>query len=286
LTNLETFNVGWAAPRMMVQFQNHEWPEPMHADRTCEDHAFIDLCLTLRPSPARGRYIERWPASRFEPIGMILLIPPGLTLEGTWGAGRQRSLSCFIDASNFGGRLNDLSDRALLECLDVKNGDVLHDMRRLCREMDQPSFVSPVLKDALVITLSADLLRHLCAIGEADSGATGLAPWRMRLIEERIRSPEPLPRVAELALLCKMSTRHLARAFKSETGATLRERIKAAGLARAEQLLAEGRTPIKQIAAQLGFASTSSFSSAYMRATGDRPKDARARGGYPSLARH
>jgi len=286
LTSLETFNVGCASSRTLVEFRSHEWPEPMHADRACEDHAFIDLCLTLRPTPARGRYIERWPAGRFEPIGMILFIPPGMTLEGTCGAGRQRSLSCFIDASNFDGRLGDLSDRALLECLDIRNADVLHDMHRLSREIDQPSFVSPVLKDALVITLSADLLRHLCAIGEADGGASGLAPWRMRLIEERIRSPEPLPRVAELAALCKMSTRHLARAFKSETGATVRERIKAAGLARAQQMLTEGRVPIKQIAAQLGFASTSSFSSAYMRATGDRPKDTRARSGCGSSSRH
>jgi len=51
-------------------------------------------------------------------------------------------------------------------------------------------------------------------------------------------------------------------------------------------MLGEGRVPIKQIAAQLGFASTSSFSSAYMRATGDRPKDTRARSGCGSSSRH
>jgi AraC family transcriptional regulator len=210
---------------------------------------------------------------------MILFIPPGMALNGSWGAGRQRSLSCLIDAGNFGDGLADLGDRALVECLNVRDHDIMYGLQRLARETAQPSFVSPVLREALLVTLSADLLRHLSILDRREAGASGLAPWRMRLIEDRIRSPEPLPKVSELAALCRMSTRHLARAFKNETGATLRQRIKAAGLARAQQMLAEGHAPIKQIAGQLGFASTSSFSSAFLRATGNRPKDTRARGG-------
>ena len=264
--------------RSEVELRSHEWSQPSYSDRFCGDQAFLDMCLSPRPTPARGRYVERWPPGRIEPIGSILFIPPGMTLAGSCGAGKQQSLSCFIDARYFDNAQDDLTDRALVECLDIKSIDVWNGLRRLLREKLHPDLASPIFIEGLLITISVDLIRHLQSVKVRTSGLSGLAPWRMRLIEERIRSEEPLPSVAELADLCRMSRRHLARAFRNETGGTLRDRIKAAGLARAQQMLADGSAPIKQIAADLGFAGTSSFSSAFLRATGTRPTDARARG--------
>lgn len=264
--------------RSEVELQSHVWPQPWTGERACREQAFLDMCLDPRPTPARGRYVERWPPSRIEPIGSILFVPPGLTLNGSCGAGKQRSLSCFIDSGYFENSLEDLSDRALLECLDVKSANVWHSLRRLLHERLTPDLASPIFVEALLVTISIDLIRHLREVKARHSAPSSLAPWRMRLIEERIRSEEPLPSVAELADLCRISRRHLARAFRHDTGETLKDRIKAAGLARAQQMLAEGNTPIKQIAADLGFAGTSSFSSAFLRATGTRPAEARAHG--------
>lgn len=261
-----------------IELRRHEWPRPLSSDLTCRDQAFLDMCLNRRPTPARGRYVDRWPPSRVEPIGSILFIPPGMTFSGSCGAGKQDSLSCFIDARHFANALDDISDRALVECLDVRSADVCNGLRRLLQEKLNPGLASPLFIEALLITVSVDLIRRLQDVKARTTGQIGLAPWRMRLIEERIRSEAPLPSVAELADLCRMSRRHLARAFRNDTGATLKDRIKAAGLARAEQLLADGDAPIKQIAADLGFAATSSFSSAFLRATGVRPSEARARG--------
>ena len=264
--------------RSEVELRNHDWPEPLSSDRVCEDQAFLDMCLSPRPTPARGRYVDRWPPGRIEPIGPILFIPPRMTLNGSCGAGTQTSLSCFIDGRYFESALEDLNDRALVECLDVKNIDVLKGLQRLLQEKLHPDLASPIFMEGLLIAVSVDLIRHLRNVKMRKAGPSGLAPWRMRLIEDRIRSEGPMPSVAELADLCRMSRRHLARTFRNESGGTLKDRIKGAGLARAHQMLADEDAPIKQIAADLGFAGTSSFSSAFLRATGMRPTDARTRG--------
>lgn len=263
--------------RFEIEVLSHDWSQPNVAARVCQDHAYLDFCLTSRPGPARGSYVDRWGRRRVEAIGSILFIPPGMTFYGACGAGKQQSLICLMDDHYFEGNLENISDLALLECLDIKNTDISYGLRRLAKEVADPCFISPVLTEALLVTLSVDLVRHLSQVRAADSRETGLAPWRMRRIEERIRSLQPLPSVGELADLCRMSTRHLARAFRNETGATLGQRIKAAGVARAQELLADERFSIKQIAVKLGFSNTSSFSSAFLRATGERPKEARTR---------
>lgn len=270
-------------PRFEIELLRHDWSQPNVGARICEDQAYLDLCLTSRPGPARGCY-NRWGHKRVEPIGSILFVPPGMTFYGSCGAGKQQSLACLIDSRYFEGKLENINDLALLECMNVKSSDVSYGLRRIARELVDPDFVSPLLTEALLITLSVDLVRHLSSIRSPGGMDCGLAPWRMRLIEERIRSVQPPPSVSELATLCRMSTRHLARAFRNETGTTLVQRIKAAGVARAQEMLAEGSLPIKQIAAELGFSTTSSFSSAFLRATGERPRDARIRaqvGGPP-----
>lgn len=250
---------------------------PAGVRQCCGDRALVDFCLTHRPSGSTGSFPDRWPPQRAERIGAILFVPPGVTFAGSFAPGRHRSLCCRIDARYFDGRLDGLKGRALAECLDVKSLDVAHDLRRLAREVAQPSFVSQVIREALLVTLCADLVLHLQSIPASPARIAGLSPWRLRLIEERIRSPEPLPKVEELAALCRLSTRQLSRAFKDETGQTLQARIKTAGVARARQMLAAGDLAIGDIAARLGFSSHASFTAAFVRATGSRPKDARDR---------
>jgi AraC-like DNA-binding protein len=103
----------------------------------------------------------------------------------------------------------------------------------------------------------------------------GLTPARMRRLEERLRSEKPLPDIAELAAYCNLSTRHLARAFREETGRPLGEYLNSVGRQRACMLLRTTKLPVRAIAERVGFSSAASFSYAFRRSTGFRPTDMR-----------
>ncbi len=102
-----------------------------------------------------------------------------------------------------------------------------------------------------------------------------MTPARLRRLEERLNADMPMPSIEELALCCGISKRHLARAFRDETGRTIGEYVTLASRERACALLNTTDLPIHAVAAQAGFSSTASFSYAFRKATGIRPSDLR-----------
>jgi AraC family transcriptional regulator len=95
------------------------------------------------------------------------------------------------------------------------------------------------------------------------------------MIEERIRTGDRSVSIAELAELCHLSSRQLIRAFRAETGETIGAFVQRVTMDRAKSLLGDGEKPISMIAADLGFASTAAFSTAFHRSTGQYPRDYR-----------
>jgi len=73
----------------------------------------------------------------------------------------------------------------------------------------------------------------------------------------------PGPTVPELAEACGMSGRRLASSYKRSTGVTLRHYMSETRLARAKRLLESSGAPIKQIAYDSGFGSSSAFVAAF-----------------------
>jgi AraC-like DNA-binding protein len=69
-----------------------------------------------------------------------------------------------------------------------------------------------------------------------------------------------------------MTVRHLSRAFRTETGQTLGRYIESVMVERAKALLLEG-APVRDVAESIGYATASSFTSAFRRATGLLPSD-------------
>jgi AraC-like DNA-binding protein len=100
----------------------------------------------------------------------------------------------------------------------------------------------------------------------------GLSARHKRLIRERLQSPEPLPGREELGHLCDMTVRHLSRAFRTETGQTLGRYIDSVMVERARALLMAG-VSVRDVAASIGYATSSSFTSAFRRATGLLPSE-------------
>jgi AraC family transcriptional regulator len=244
-----------------------------------DDRCFFDFSLTPRTGAARGRYEGLWGPTRTEEIGEVLFVPAGMALRGSCAAGQHQSLSCMMDASLFELDGKRLDDEALAETLHLHNRAVRRGLVRILREVTRPSLASPLAIDACLTLLGVDVARHFQGREAARRKKGGLSPAQMRTLEDRIRSLAPLPTVSELATACGVSERHLARAFLQETGRTLGEYVTSAGVERAWRLLTETNTPIKQIAAQLGFATGASFAFAFRRATGRRPRDVRGRTG-------
>jgi AraC family transcriptional regulator len=128
-----------------------------------------------------------------------------------------------------------------------------------------------------VSTLVAiDIQRRLQGLDQSgDRKIGGLSPSRLRKIEARIHSDLPIPALSELADYCGLSVRHLARAFREETGRTIGEYVTTTAREKAFELLRKTDATIASISKQVGFSSAASFSYAFRRDTGLKPSDVR-----------
>jgi AraC family transcriptional regulator len=125
------------------------------------------------------------------------------------------------------------------------------------------------------VQLAIELRRYCAAIDEAPA-SRGLAPWRLRLIEERLMEVRDAPTLAELAGLCGLSVRQLTRGFRASRGRSIHEYVEVSRVDHARRLLATHQS-VKAIAYSLGFSSSSGFAAAFRRATGEAPRQYRQR---------
>ncbi len=104
----------------------------------------------------------------------------------------------------------------------------------------------------------------------------GLSAWQQRKIADYIEEhlAEAL-RLATLAGVVDLSPYHFARAFRQSFGLPPHRYHNGRRIERAKTLLAEADRSVTQIARELGFAETSSFSAAFRKSTGATPRDFR-----------
>lgn len=245
-----------------------------------DDTYRIDLCLRSRGQNARACYRERWNPSRFEPLGKIFLLPPRETLRArSDDASRtQSTILCHLRPEPmrawFDGDL-EWTDRRLKASLDISSANIRNLLLRIGEEMRHPGFASDMLLELIAAQMAIELSRYCTAISESPA-SSGLASWRLRLIEERLREVREAPTLAELAELCNISVRQLARSFRASRGCSIGDYVVQSRIENAKKLLA-GDESIKAIAYTLGFASPSNFSDAFRRVAGETPSEFRQR---------
>ena len=264
-----------AATAELVHF---DLPEPIHdLVRDRDEGAYrIDLCLTPRPRNAFGCYRDRWGPNRFERIGHLYVAPPGETLFARSDGGRQTSILCHLRAESIRtwfDRDLDWTPRRLEASLDVPSAEMRGLLLRLADEARHPGFASELLIELIAGQLAIELTRYCHAI-DGDSTSGGLATWRLRLIDERLREVREAPTLSELARLCGLSVRQLTRSFRKSRGSSIGDHVAASRVEHAKHLLATGET-IKAIGYSLGFSTPSAFSYAFRRATGQTPRQFR-----------
>jgi AraC family transcriptional regulator len=239
---------------------------------------WLDLCLTPRPHNARASFSERWPATRFERIGRVFVLPPHEPLRTcSDGAPSQTSVLCHLRPEALAQWFSDelsWTDHRLESGLDIAEPSVRNLLVRLGAELREPGFACEALSELVVAQIAIELARYCTTIDEGKA-VGGLATWRLRLIDERLREVRAVPTLSELATLCNLSVRQLARAFRASRGVSIGDHIATCRVEHAKRMLASDES-IKAVAYELGFASPSSFSFAFRSATGQAPREFRA----------
>jgi AraC family transcriptional regulator len=256
------------------------WQDATPPDHVVQpEHSLLDLCVTPRPFDARGCYHEQWGAHRFERLGDMLFIPAGhaLHVRGD-NCGPQGSIACLLNGDHINTWLEtdiEWTDQRLYAALDIASITIRHLLRRLANEAANPGLGSRLLSEFLIGQLVIELGRYCEAIGDLPASG-GLAAWRLRLIDERLKEHGEPPGLADLAALCRISVRQLTRGFRASRGCSIGDYVTHNRIENAKRLL-DGDHPIKAVARAAGFASSSSFAGAFQSATGVTPRQFRQR---------
>ncbi|MCK9564138.1 MAG: helix-turn-helix transcriptional regulator, partial [Bacteroidales bacterium] len=266
------------SPAMTAQNIHFRNSEPLdHILR--DEHYRLDLCLTSRPHHLRACYLDRWSPHRFERLGQTFLVPPGKALRiRSDGAAQQFSIVCRFHPESMRTVFKpdlDWPDRALEASLNIQSPSIIGLLQRLSREVGYPGLASAHLVELVVSQLKIELKRYFTHINEIPASG-GLAPWRLRLIDERLRNVREPPTLSELAGLCKLSVRQLTHGFRVSRGCSIGDYAASKRIGHAKYLLTSERS-MQEIAADLGFSAPSSFAYAFRRATGVTPREFRQR---------
>lgn len=208
-----------------------------------------DLSQRLTFIPA-GEKCRGWQASETETSSFILQFEPDAFPE-------IRSAS----ASPLQPRL--FFQNAILRDIAAKVTDALNG----------PSSASSAYIEALGVILVHELAAAV-AQPQPDSGLArgGLAPWQQREVANYIEAhlSERIP-LSDLASRARLSRFHFCRAFKQSFGVSPHRYHTLRRIERAKALLAERTHSVTEIGFAVGFSETSSFSTAFRRATALTP---------------
>jgi AraC family transcriptional regulator len=126
------------------------------------------------------------------------------------------------------------------------------------------------VESAAVVVAQRLVLRGVGRLAPAPR--PGLPPAVLRRAKEFLHDKmNRNPGITELSAAVGMSVDHFSRMFKRSTGLAPHQYLGDIRLERAKRLLAEGRTPIIEIAYEIGYANPSQFSAFFRKRTGFSP---------------
>jgi len=271
--NLQVFSGGW------LEVRRYGWSQPIQNIWSTGKRCYLlSMSLAGQETATEVTNLRTGQHSELESSGRIFLVPPEQTMQCSSQKGKVRSMRCMLDADLVESFLNampiwDWRRVPLHEALHLGGGQIEWILRRMYREIRQPDFATMPVIETLAKQLSVEILRKFgshCADRCCFGG--GLSSLHKRLIRERVNSNETLPSREELADLCDMTVRHLSRAFRTETGQSLGRYVDSVMVERAKALLMMGAS-VWDVAASIGYATSSSFTSAFRRTTGLLPSE-------------
>jgi len=264
-------------PGATVETRSYCYPSPYEGAVDRHYHV-LSLSLTPRVAFAQCAFVdEGGRAGPWVDTGDVIFAPARVRLLGQGVGGRVRRVCLSVGEEKFAavtGLGEAWQPRELEACLDIRAAGIKSALYQLAGEVAEPGFAGATLVEALADVLLVELARYLRRARHDIAPPRGqLAPWQLRRITDYVESlVDPAPTLTQLAQLCEISPRHLRRAFRQTTGRAISAYVRDARLQKARSLLSETRLSLKEIAYRLGFASPSSFSIAFSKATGSTPK--------------
>lgn len=255
-----------------LQIVRKQWDRPIDVSASGDSH-HLELSLLPRSETAAGCFVEDWGPDRFEPIGAVFLIPADKVVRARSNCRHQNSIVCHLNpdaVERWFEKKIEWTDGRLRGALDITNLRVRNLLFRMGEEVRQPGFASDNMIELMAAEAVIELSRYFTGIEERLSG--GLAAWRLRLIDERLTDDYAAPSLTELADLCNISVRQLTRSFRVSRGRSIGKYIAEHRIDHAKQMLASGMS-VKAVAYTTGYSAPSNFTAAFVRATGETPRD-------------
>jgi AraC family transcriptional regulator len=194
-------------PFATAQIARFVLPDAFERELINPDAYRLDMCLTPRPAEVRARLRDRWTAQRFERFGHIYMLPPGEALHIRCVPSVTTSVVCELRAEKIADWLDEdlaWTEGNGLATLGLGSPKIRGLLQRLADELREPGFGHEAMTELIAARVAVELNRF-CADARQAPASGGLAPRRLRLIEERIAQTGPAPSLSELAELCNMS---------------------------------------------------------------------------------
>jgi AraC family transcriptional regulator len=211
--------------------------------------------------------------------GKLTFIPAGYRFYG-WQKPRalMRTTLFYIDPHSvlFGPELR-FAETQFKPRLFFFDRDLWETTRKLKAQVQRPGPRQRAYIDALSIALAHELVRMNHDASRAEIPVRGgLAGWQQKKLTEYIEGhlAEDIS-LSTLAQLAGLSPYHFARAFKQSFGAPPHRYLMTRRMEHAKALLAKPELSVTEIALDLGFRETSSFSAAFRKVTSQTPTDYR-----------
>ena len=270
---LWSVEAGAVVPAAQIEMRRYAFPRPSELYEY--DDAPIFSATLPRPGGIHGQV--RFDGGPVVPSNVrpLLLRPGGIRMQAAGDGGGVNVITCRFDPHAF-SRVTGLCDwdaARLLRCATMESRLLNHTMAQLLAETVNPGFAANLALEASVQLLMVQIARLFQSARKPKRVKGGLAPWQLSRIDEMLLTATGTwPTTSELAQQCGISRSHLSRTFAATTHRSLAEHAQAIRLERAKTLLSSRRGSIAEVAIALGFASTSAFSTAFRRATGQPPK--------------
>ncbi|MGI9242086.1 MAG: AraC family transcriptional regulator [Verrucomicrobiales bacterium] len=218
--------------------------------------------------------------------------PPDRPFDAKMGESSFRGLQLCFDKTaldSFSAKLQGPANQSvsMLETLDMTRPAVQGFVRHARFIWSEVLRGGPILSSHLVSKESSNLLAMLLVLAmdtsdqEPRKALSRSCPPGVRKAEEYLVANLSNPiSIADVAVVARMSVRHLTREFRRHRGTTIKRFIKARRLEAANRTLRNaepGETNVTRVAMDLGFEQLGRFSADYREAFGELPSQTLAR---------
>jgi AraC family transcriptional regulator len=256
---------------MIAEIRNYDWSN-QHALVATSEH----ICFTRTLATQRQPQLIKWkvPGSRrFITVGSAGVAPAMTQIEVRREPDHIRAFILHVEPATF-HRITGLPADWYGERLMLRLNNEGFAAVRLLDEMAEELLSRETPSQPLIGALATTFLIRFGRIvrSEWERTGSGLSDWQMKRVRELIDTrPANQLGIGMLAEACGISGRHLMRGFKAATGMTVHRYIEQVRMDRAKRLLSTTHLPLEVIAGEVGFASGSHMSSAFVRAQGMPP---------------